>query len=299
MANTGNAVIDALTFQAAMAQFQDLLAKNEQLLNDLNVYPVPDSDTGSNSLQTLKAGLASTSDLTTDLGEYARDFATGAARSAMGNSGVILAQYLHGLAQGLSLVATPNQCTPQEWRQALQKAAAMARDSVLTPAEGTMLTIADAATGVEAVNDFQKYYEHIQIAVRAAVIETQNLLPELKEAEVIDSGALALSFFHESFAVNFGVAVAPLEIAARKPVALAYTGPNFELMFSVACSQTVKSEIESQISCLGESISISGIEPNFNFHIHTDEPHLVIESCEEKAEITNIRISELGSQLHG
>ena len=89
MANTGNAVINADIFHAAMAQFQDLLVQNEQLLNDLNVYPVPDSDTGSNSLQTLKAGLASAASQTGDLNESALAIATGAAKSAMGNSGVI------------------------------------------------------------------------------------------------------------------------------------------------------------------------------------------------------------------
>jgi dihydroxyacetone kinase-like predicted kinase len=295
VANTGNAVIDAPTFRVAMAQFQDLLAQNEQLLNDLNVYPVPDSDTGSNSLHTLKAGLANTSDQITDLSEYALALATGAAKSALGNSGVILAQYLQGLAQGLSQTANPDQCSPSEWQKALQQAAAVARESVLTPTEGTMLTVADAASSVESEKDFQKYYEGIQIAVRAAVIETQNLLPELKAAEVIDSGALALSYLHESFAHSFGVSAMPLEIATRKSVATIYSGPTFELMFSVVCSQVIKNEIESKIASLGESIAISGAQPNFNFHIHTNEPELVIASCENQVEITNIRISELGS----
>jgi dihydroxyacetone kinase-like predicted kinase len=278
-----------------MAQFQDLLAQNEQLLNDLNVYPVPDSDTGSNSLNTLKAGLANTSDQTTDLGEYATALATGAAKSALGNSGVILAQYLQGLAQGLSQTETPDQCSTSEWQQSLEQAAVVARESVLTPAEGTMLTIADAATAVEAEKDFQKYYEAVQIAVRTAVIETQNLLPELVAAEVVDSGALALSFFHDSVASSFGVTISPLEIKPRKLVATSYSGPAFELMFSVACSQEIKEEIESKIASLGESIAISGVEPDFNFHIHTNEPDKVIASCEDKVEITNIRISELGN----
>ena len=294
MANTGNAVIDAPTFRAAIGQFQDLLVQNEQLLNDLNVYPVPDSDTGSNTLHTLKAGISSTSGRVSDVGEYARALATGAAKAAMGNSGVILAQYLQGLAQGLSQTETPDQCSPSEWHKALQQAAAVARGAVLTPAEGTMLTIADAAANVAAQLDFQNYYEHIQIAVRAAVIETQNLLPELVAAEVIDSGALALSFFHDSVALSFGVTISPLEIKSRKPVAVTYSGPAFELMFSVVCSLTIKDEIETKISSLGESIAISGVEPDFNFHIHTDNPDLVIQCCEDKVEITNIRISELG-----
>jgi dihydroxyacetone kinase-like predicted kinase len=278
-----------------MVQFQDLLAQNEQLLNDLNVYPVPDSDTGSNSLQTLKTGLAATSDQVTDLGVYATALATGAAKSALGNSGVILAQYLQGLAQGLSQTETPNQCSPSEWQQALEQAAVVARESVLTPAEGTMLTIADAAANVPAQSDFPKYYQAVQIAVRTAVIETQDLLPELKAAEVVDSGALALSFFHDSVASCFGVTVSPLQIKPRKLVATSYSGPAFELMFSVICSQVIKEEIESKISSLGESIAISGLEPDFNFHIHTNEPDKVIASCEHQVEITNIRISELGS----
>ena len=292
MANTGNAVINADIFHAAMAQFQDLLVQNEQLLNDLNVYPVPDSDTGSNSLQTLKAGLASPASQTGDLNESALAIAAGAAKSAMGNSGVILAQYLQGLAQGLTQAGT---CSPKEWQHALQQAATVARQSVLTPAEGTMLTVADAAARIEAQPDFKTYYEEIQTAVRAAVIETQNLLPELKAAEVVDAGALVISFFHDSFALTLGLTVSPFEVSARKPVTTNYSGPAFELMFSVICSQAIKAEIESKIASLGESIAISGAEPNFNFHIHTNEPDKVIASCEDQVEITNIRISELGS----
>jgi dihydroxyacetone kinase-like predicted kinase len=82
-----------------------------------------------------------------------------------------------------------------------------------------MLTVADAAAKVEAQPDFKTYYQEIQTAVRAAVIETQNLLPELTAAEVIDAGALALSFFHDSFALTLGLNVSPLEVPARKLVA--------------------------------------------------------------------------------
>lgn len=292
MANTGKAAINADVFHAAMAKFQDLLVQNEQLLNDLNVYPVPDSDTGSNSLQTLKAGLASSNGKSGDLNELVLTIAAGASKSAMGNSGVILAQYLQGLAQGLTSTAN---CSPKEWQQALQQAATVARQSVLTPAEGTMLTVADAAAQIQVQPDFKSYYEEIQSAVRAAVIETQNLLPELKAAEVVDAGALVIAYFHDSFALTLGLTVSPLEVSARKLIATSYSGPMFELMFSVACDESVKSEIENEISTLGESISVSGVDPNFTFHIHTDEPHLVIDSCEDKVEITNIRISELGN----
>lgn len=278
-----------------MAKFQDLLVQNEQLLNDLNVYPVPDSDTGSNSIQTLRAGLSESSSQITDLVQFSRALATGAAKSAMGNSGVILAQYLHGLAQGLSDAEAATHCSPSEWQQALDQAASEARDAVLTPAEGTMLTVADAAAQVKAQPDFKNYILDVQTSVRAAVIETQSLLPELTAAEVIDAGALALSYFHDSFAITFGVAVEPLEVSARKFSTVKYSGPAFELMFSVECSESIKTEIETTISRFGESISISGAEPSFNFHIHTNNPDLVIESCEDKVEITNIRISELGS----
>lgn len=294
MANNGNLAIDAAMFHEIVAGFRDLLAKNEQLLNDLNVYPVPDSDTGSNSLQTLRAGIESSSGESSDLGKHAPALATGAAKSAMGNSGVILAQYLQGLAQVLSQTATPNQCSPQEWHQALQQAADVARQAVLTPAEGTMLTVADAAAKVEVQSDFKTYYEQVQIAVRTAVIDTQNLLPELTVAEVIDAGALALSFFHDSVALTLGLSVDPFVVTPRNTTAVEYSGPAFELMFSVVCARSLKTEIETKISALGDSIAVSGTEPNFNFHIHTDQPQLVIESCEADVEITNIRISELG-----
>ena len=287
-------MIDTGMFREVVAGFQELLAKNEQLLNDLNVFPVPDSDTGSNSLQTLKAGIAASSGNSTDLGHYAQELAAGAAKSAMGNSGVILAQYLQGLAEALMQTETPNQCSPYEWQQALQQAADVARQAVLTPAEGTMLTVADSAARVEVQLDFKTYYEEIQIAVRAAVIDTQNLLPELTAAEVIDAGALVLSYFHDSVALILGLSVDPFVVKPRNSNAVKYSGPAFELMFSVVCPQNVKTEIETKISTLGDSVAISGTEPNFNFHIHADQPQLVIETCEAISEITNIRIAELG-----
>ena len=287
-------MIDTGMFREVVAGFQELLAKNEQLLNDLNVFPVPDSDTGSNSLQTLKAGIAASSGNSTDLGHYAQELAAGAAKSAMGNSGVILAQYLQGLAEALMQTETPNQCSRYEWQQALQQAADVARQAVLTPAEGTMLTVADSAARVEVQLDFKTYYEEIQIAVRAAVIDTQNLLPELTAAEVIDAGALVLSYFHDSVALILGLSVDPFVVKPRNSNAVKYSGPAFELMFSVVCPQNVKTEIETKISTLGDSVAISGTEPNFNFHIHADQPQLVIETCEAISEITNIRIAELG-----
>jgi dihydroxyacetone kinase-like predicted kinase len=294
VANHGNPAIDAGMFREIVVGFQELLAKNEQLLNDLNVYPVPDSDTGSNSLATLMAGIEHSSAQSSDLAESSQALAVGAAKSAMGNSGVILAQYLQGLAQGLAQTAIPNQCLPQEWHQALQLAADVARQAVLTPAEGTMLTVADAAAKVEPESDFKTYYEQIQIAVRAAVVDTQNLLPELTAAEVIDAGALALSFFHDSVALTLGLSVDPFVVKPRNSAPVEYSGPAFELMFSMVCSNTLKSKIEIKLSALGDSIAISGTEPNFNFHIHTDQPQLVIETCEAISEMANIRISELG-----
>jgi len=294
VANHGNPAIDAGMFREIVLGFQELLAKNEQLLNDLNVYPVPDSDTGSNALRTLTAGIEHSSAQSSDIAKSSQALAAGAAKSAMGNSGVILAQYLQGLAQALAQTATPNQCSPQEWQQALQLAADVARQAVLTPAEGTMLTVADVAARVEAQADFKTYYEQIQIAVRAAVIDTQNLLPELTAAEVIDAGALALSFFHDSVALTLGLSVDPFVVKPRNTTAIEYSGPAFELMFSVTGPTSLKTEIESKISTLGDSIAISGTEPNFNFHIHTDQPQLVIETCEAISEIANIRIAELG-----
>ena len=291
MANTGIEVLDAPRFLLAMATFLDLLGENEELINDLNVYPVPDSDTGSNSLGTMSAALANLGPNDTDLFQIAGLLATSASSAARGNSGVILAQYLSGLAGEMK-----QPITTAQWAKALQSGSSSARAAVLTPAEGTMLTVADAAADVAPDQDFAIYYSNIQSAVRSALARTQELLPELRAAQVVDAGGAVIALLHEAFAITLGVSSKTLVINPRSHITKTnYSGPAFEVMFTATCDNATRTLLESQLQTLGDSIAIAGSAPNLTFHIHCNDPEAVLVQCEKLAEISDFRITELGS----
>lgn len=282
--------LETAHFLEALANFANLLETHEQVINDLNVYPVPDSDTGTNSLLTIRAGLTAQVTPEIGLGNAAGQIGALASAGAMGNSGVILAQYLVGLASGL-----PDVATQQDWASALKHAAQVARDAVLSPEEGTMLTVAQAALIALPSENFESYFRQIQREVRAALVSTQEMLPALKLAEVVDAGGIVITLLHDSFAKAIGLITDPLEILPRTGAIQNYAGSKFEVMFSVSCDSGTKVSLEKILLTLGDSIVLSGTEPNFTVHVHSNDPSAVIESCERLVELSDIRIIEFGS----
>ena len=282
--------LETAHFLEALANFANLLEKHEQVINDLNVYPVPDSDTGTNSLLTIRAGLAGQLTPEIGLGDAAGQVGALASAGAMGNSGVILAQYLVGLASEL-----PDKATQQDWATALKVASQVARAAVLSPEEGTMLTVAQAALVALPSENFESYFRQIQREVRASLVSTQEMLPALKLAEVVDAGGVVITLLHDSFAQAIGVVTDPLEILPRTGVVEKYDGAKFEVMFSVSCNSETKVSLEKILLTLGDSIALAGAEPNFTVHVHSNDPSAVIEACERLVELSDIRIIEFGS----
>ena len=282
--------LETTHFLEALANFANLLEKHEQVINDLNVYPVPDSDTGTNSLLTIRAGLAGQLTPEIGLGIAAGQVGALASAGAIGNSGVILAQYLVGLASGL-----PDKATQQDWATALKVASQVARAAVLSPEEGTMLTVAQAALIALPSENFETYFQQIQREVRAALVSTQEMLPALKLAEVVDAGGIVITLLHDSFAQAIGVDADPLEILPRTGAIKKYDGSKFEVMFSVSCNLETKVSLEKTLLTLGDSIALAGTEPNFTVHVHSNDPSAVIESCERLVELSDIRVIEFGS----
>jgi hypothetical protein len=282
--------LETTHFLEALAIFANLLEKHEQVINDLNVYPVPDSDTGTNSLLTIRAGLAGPLTPEIGLGIAAGQVGALASAGAMGNSGVILAQYLVGLASGL-----PDKATQQDWATALEVASQVARAAVLSPEEGTMLTVAQAALIALPSENFETYFQQIQREVRAALVSTQEMLPALKLAEVVDAGGIVITLLHDSFAQAIGVLTDPLEILPRTGAIKKYDGSKFEVMFSVSCNLETKASLEKILLTVGDSIALAGTQPNFTVHVHSNDPSAVIESCERLVELSDIRVIEFGS----
>ena len=285
----------AENFLAALHGFEALLAARHREINDLNVFPVPDSDTGTNALLTMRAGLAESADLdsakTLGLNDVVAHVALKCGMGAKGNSGVILAEYLRGMS-----VALAPRADASNWALALQSGASVARTAVLTPEEGTMLTVADAAALVEPGDSFEEYLVDVARASREALTQTQFILPVLTQAGVVDAGGVVIALLHDALVSEFVDGSWPaLEIAQRHCAVdvSSYVGPEFEVMFHFAGAVPVKNVLVEQLADCGDSLMVSGDSAPFTVHIHTGDPARVLYLARTAGDVEQVAITHL------
>ena len=281
-------VIDAPTFRRIIRRFYALLQTNEQLLNDLNVFPVPDGDTGTNTVLTLQAGLQVLDKGRSDVSVVAGGLAKELGMGARGNSGVILAEYLHGFAER----AEPTMSIHQ-WHAALESAAALAGEAVSVPREGTMLTIAQVAASHKPTENLVDYAVAVATEVRTAVKNTTEQLAELTAAGVVDSGALALSYFHEAVANELsGREMPELDLAQRTcdVTAIEYHGPSHEVMFLF---EGDADSLREELAVIGESVTVTGRTSPYNVHVHVDHPGEALSEAMRHGRAYRISITQL------
>ena len=175
------------------------LKLHEQIVNDLNVFPVPDGDTGTNMTMTLTNGFEAIRNVEGELSELATKFAYAVAFGARGNSGVISSQFFKGFSESF---VNANIAEPQLFIQALERGVAEAYKAVSKPTEGTILTVVREATG-HAKELYEKNEIHTVLDVidafldeaRISLEKTPELLPVLKNAGVVDSGGAGILYF--------------------------------------------------------------------------------------------------------
>ena len=266
---------------------------HEQLINDLNVFPVPDGDTGTNSMLTAAAGLPNLdkakdkTPLDVVLNQLVNDLAMG----ARGNSGVILAEYVRGLSQ-----VSGTYLDSHLWHQALQRGAAQARQSVMQPREGTMLTLADAVAQTPVSEDLVQYVTDIASASRQALAATTDQLPELKAAGVVDSGALVLSLFHECIASEVtGAEMPELDVEHRHCdlSEVEYKGPTHEVMFTFDGDSAARESLREELLVIGDSVTVTGIQSPFRIHVHVDEPSEAVAEAMRHGRVSGLTIAQL------
>lgn len=288
-------------FLEAVNEFAEALAGLELQINELNVYPVPDSDTGTNSLVTLRAGLAkitASQDADLTVREIAQQLARGATNAALGNSGVILASYLSGLADGIT-----EQVDLANWRSALVTASSSAYESVLLPVQGTMLSIADAVNQETEETLMAQLNLNSQLA-RAALVRTTEQLEALKVAGVVDAGAVVLTLFHDAFAKVTGKAKFEF-VNVDVPTcgtSRVYVGPAHELMFSVVLRANQKELLIKTLEANGDSIAITTAESKSDsaelkakhrVHVHCDNPDRIVSEAKLLGEVSDLVLVNL------
>ncbi|MCS6826110.1 MAG: DAK2 domain-containing protein [Caldilinea sp.] len=282
--------LNARDFQSLFQAAYEWLAHNYEQVNRMNVFPVPDGDTGTNMLLTIKSAWMNISARSHEtVSAVAAAAAEGAHHGSRGNSGVILGQILHGFSHALREKATLN---VQDMAEALRAATEAAYAAVPAPVEGTILTVSReismaAEAAAQRTRDLRELLAHIVEAADEAVRRTPELLPVLKQAGVVDSGGKGLFFVFEGMhraltgqpvkmgaAPEAGAAVqARFEQRERKghrPLPPQRWG--FDVQFLIEQPNKSVAEIARDIAAMGECPLVEGDEHLVKVHVHVFDP---------------------------
>ncbi len=287
-----------------MIGYRDALRAHQEALNQLNVYPVPDGDTGTNMALTLESVVAEL-DGVGGMDATCKAIAHGSLMGARGNSGVILSQILRGLS---GVFAERNDIDAPELAAALTRASAAAYEAVMKPVEGTILTVArEAAEAASAApGSLVEILESAAGAARAALARTPELLPVLAEAGVVDAGGAGFVLLLDVLLnVADGRAVPEPEVgSARRDVQVHQESDNdlrYEVMYFLEAPDDTISEFKQRWSRLGDSIVVVGGDGLWNCHIHTGDIGGAIEAGIDAGRPRRIRVTDLAEQVdaHG
>jgi uncharacterized protein len=308
------------------------LEANQQEINDLNVFPVPDGDTGSNMYLTLRSAVEEAGDAPAPaaVDSVLAAAAHGSLMGARGNSGVILSQILRGFAQG---VAQRPRVDAGGVARALNEASAVAYRAVMKPTEGTILTvIRDAASAANAAaaesDDIRVVLERVVAEAHAAVGRTIDQLQVLRDANVVDAGGFGLAVILEGFARAVAATASPApspsvlhrsgEPALRLPpqpgeleasgspaprrgaaaVAPREQGWGYCTEFLINGPGLDVEAIRTELGALGESALVVGDPDLVRVHIHTGDAAGVIAAASSRGRMSKLKVEDMSAQHH-
>jgi DAK2 domain fusion protein YloV len=298
---------------AAVIAYRDVLRTHQESINRLNVYPVPDGDTGTNMALTLEAVVRELAGRDqADMPTVAEAISYGSLMGARGNSGVILSQILRGLAEA----ARPAEGIDAEVLiDGLARAAAGAYQAVQQPVEGTILTVARAAADAAAAAaaapgpsaGLVEVLEAARAGAGAALTRTPELLPVLKAAGVVDSGGSGLVLLLDALLhvadgrplpeCRDGSGRAPVARGLDAPAGGDPSGLRYEVMYLLEADDASIPPFREVWAGLGDSIVVVGGHGLWNCHIHTDDIGGAIEAAVEAGRPRQIRVSDLWEQV--
>lgn len=296
----GSNGIDSLLVAISGARAQ--LESHAREINDLNVFPVADGDTGTNLLQSVQAIERSVQGLVgTSYGDRCEMIARAALLGARGNSGMILSQMVRGAADAL---ADHGRVDASSATAALRRASDTAYGAVRNPVEGTMLTvIRGLAEGAEASGaaTLDELLADAIIAGETSLAATQEMLPQLKAAGVVDSGAYGVLLLVEGLAA----AIAGKEIESNATTVAAPTilpeehepsAFRYCTTFIVDGATAPLETLETQLAQIGDSLLVMGDQRQAKVHVHTDEPKQAISLGETIGLVSGVNIDDMHRQ---
>jgi fatty acid kinase len=297
---------DGAGLRAAFRAAVENLAAHVDEVNALNVFPVPDGDTGSNMLATVRAALAeaeSVAEPTAD--RIAQAISFGALMGARGNSGVIASQIFRGMADALG---GKHRFNGHDLAHALNQGTATAYKAVAKPVEGTILTVVrESAAAAVAIAEKGGDLEDVLTAsvegAHQAVVRTPSLLPILRDAGVVDAGGQGLYRLMEGALAYLAsrtqpVAEKPAAASRVAAAAAAEEGFGYETMFLLRANGAPLDVdlLRQQLGRLGDSVLVAGDSRAVKVHVHNERPDHVIALGLSLGELTRITVENLDAQ---
>ncbi|HET6446492.1 MAG TPA: DAK2 domain-containing protein [candidate division Zixibacteria bacterium] len=286
----------------------EALESNRQAVNDLNVFPIPDGDTGTNMVLTMREAVKRIQDFNgKHVGEAAHELSDGALMGSRGNSGVILSQIWRGLARGLK---DKERFTADDLAHALQESSDTAYKGVITPVEGTILTVIregaeEAADAVTKSNDLRFILARVIERCQQSLDRTPDLLPVLKEAGVVDAGGQGLVHILEGMLGyvhgDIELSVGDREVPHLSPQALAAPAEGLEYPFDVQYilfgNDLDLHSIRDAIDEMGDSTVVVGDENTIKVHVHVKDPGVPLSYGVKVGEIADIVVENMQVQM--
>ena len=315
--------ITAQDFRAMVEIGEMRLSENAEFVNSLNVFPVPDGDTGTNMMLSFKSGAERVANSTaTTVGDLAQDLAKGLLMGARGNSGVILSQLFRGFSKA---VVGKDVITGEELAQAFTNGVETAYKAVMKPVEGTILTVAreSAKRGVrklETSNDIIEVMGSVLRGAEKSLAKTPDLLPVLKEVGVVDSGGQGLVFIYNGFFEALtGEAVPVQSLQSNKidltSVAHHESGVDYEhvstgdikfgycteIMVKIGEGETVVDTFDydtfrNYLNELGDSLLVVADDEIIKVHVHTERPGEVMNYGQRFGSLMKVKVDNMRLQ---
>ena len=309
--------IDGMMLKEMFLSGAALLEKNRQNIDALNVFPVPDGDTGTNMSHTISAAMKEmNSHPGSSVSDVASFVAKGALKGARGNSGVILSQIFRGLSKGLDGV---EEIDAAALVHAIRMGADTAYKAVMKPKEGTILTVArviaeEVERAAQKTSDLRDLLNVVVESGDAILRKTPDMLPVLKQAGVVDSGGKGLMVFYTGFrAAFFGEPVEEIDASEVAPVAGDYEDDHdYDTLESITygyCTEFIVSHpnpdmkesdvarLRKRLERIGDCVLVIGDLEVVKVHVHTDEPGKALQMALELGELDAIKIDNMREEF--
>ena len=302
--------VDGIAFKNMVEYALGNLNTHLETVNKLNVFPVPDGDTGTNMVTTIHKGLMALDDDIKDLQSISKKFARSIVFEARGNSGVIVSQFLKGIAEKFYNSEAIDSAL---FIEALESGVKYAYSSVLTPVEGTMLTvIKDATNAVKKEFDGSQSVDDVVASfvknARISLNNTPELLPVLKENGVVDSGGAGIVYMFEGIEKYFNGESIGQSVEKTKEKTINYDAFDRHSIFEYGyCTELLLQLLENrqtffletfkeELTLLGNSLVVTQEGDKVRIHIHTSYPEKVFALCHNFGEFLTLKVENMTVQ---